>query len=240
MATTKIRSSSITDGQVANADLSATVAVTGGQIADDAITLAKMAAGTDGNLITYDASGDPAHVATGAATNVLTSNGAGAAPTFQAAAGGGKILQVLQATKTDTQTTTTAGFVDVTGLSIAITPAAISSKILVMANVLVIGTVGAAGAFSLIVRDSTEIAIGDTAGSRLRVSAGGYAPDAGDQRHHSTVWLDSPSTTSATTYKVQFTANGTYTAYINRTQTDTDSAGYGRGVSTITVMEIGA
>ena len=156
MATTKIRSSSITDGQVANADLSATVAVTGGQIADDAITLAKMAGGTDGILITYDASGNPAYVATGSATNVLTSNGAGAAPTFQAAAGGGKILQVLQATKTDTQTTTTAGFVDVTGLSIAITPAAISSKILVMANVLVIGTVGAAGAFSLIVRDSTE------------------------------------------------------------------------------------
>jgi hypothetical protein len=89
MATTKIRSSSILDGQVANADLSATVAVTGGQIADDAVTLAKMAGGTDGNLITYDASGDPAYVATGAATNVLTSNGAGAAPTFQAPAAGG-------------------------------------------------------------------------------------------------------------------------------------------------------
>jgi hypothetical protein len=88
MATTKIRSSSITDGQVDNADLSATVAVTGGQIADDAVTLAKMADGTDGNLITYDASGDPAYVATGSATHVLTSNGAGAAPTFQAAAAG--------------------------------------------------------------------------------------------------------------------------------------------------------
>jgi hypothetical protein len=89
MATTKIRSSSIEDGQVSNADLSATIAVTGGQIADDAVTLAKMAGGTDGNLITYDASGDPAYVATGAATNILTSNGAGAAPTFQAAAAGG-------------------------------------------------------------------------------------------------------------------------------------------------------
>jgi hypothetical protein len=48
-----------------------------------------MAAGTAGNLITYDASGNPAAVATGTATHVLTSNGAGAAPTFQAAAGGG-------------------------------------------------------------------------------------------------------------------------------------------------------
>ena len=188
----------------------------------------KSAVITDGSGALSFATGTPS------ASNFLRGDGT------WAAAGGGKILQVLQATKTDTQTTTTAGFVDVTGLSIAITPAATSSKILVMANVLVIGTVGAAGAFSLIVRDSTEIAIGDTAGSRLRVSAGGYAPDSGDQRHHSTVWLDSPSTTSATTYKVQFTANGTYTAYINRTQTDTDSSGYGRGVSTITVMEIGA
>ena len=63
--------------------------VTTGKIGDNAVTLAKMAGGTDGNLITYDASGDPAHVATGSATNVLTSNGAGAAPTFQAPAAGG-------------------------------------------------------------------------------------------------------------------------------------------------------
>ena len=45
--------------------------------------------GTDGELITWDASGDPAAVAVGTATHVLTSNGAGAAPTFQAAGGGG-------------------------------------------------------------------------------------------------------------------------------------------------------
>ena len=63
--------------------------VTAAKIQDNAVTLAKMAGGTDGNLITYDASGDPAYVATGAATNILTSNGAGAAPTFQAAAAGG-------------------------------------------------------------------------------------------------------------------------------------------------------
>ena len=59
------------------------------KLTDDSVTLAKMAGGTDGNLITYDASGDPAYVATGTATHVLTSNGAGAAPTFQAAPAGG-------------------------------------------------------------------------------------------------------------------------------------------------------
>ena len=54
------------------------------KILNDAVTLAKIAAGTDGELITWDASGDPAAVAVGTATHVLTSNGAGAAPTFQA------------------------------------------------------------------------------------------------------------------------------------------------------------
>ena len=62
--------------------------LTAGTVSDNAITLAKMAAGTDGNLISYDTNGDPVAVATGTATHVLTSNGAGAAPTFQAPAGG--------------------------------------------------------------------------------------------------------------------------------------------------------
>jgi len=69
--------------------------VTTAKILDDNVTLAKMASGTDGNLITYDASGDPAYVLTGAATEVLTSNGTGAAPTFQAVSAGG-ITQVQQ------------------------------------------------------------------------------------------------------------------------------------------------
>lgn len=55
-------------------------------LVDDAVTLAKMAAGTAGNLVTYDASGNPAAVATGTAGQRLTSNGAGAAPTFQSEA----------------------------------------------------------------------------------------------------------------------------------------------------------
>ena len=70
----------------------ASTATTATTVSNDAITLAKMASGTDGNLITYDTNGDPAHVATGTATHVLTSNGAGVAPTFQAAAGGGATI----------------------------------------------------------------------------------------------------------------------------------------------------
>jgi len=59
------------------------------EVADDAITLAKMASGTDGNIISYDASGDPVAIATGDDGQVLTSAGAGAPPAFEAAAGGG-------------------------------------------------------------------------------------------------------------------------------------------------------
>ena len=74
-------------------------------IADDQITLAKMAPGTDGNLISYDTSGNPVAVATGNAGQVLTSAGAGAVPTFADAAGGG----------TDWQTVKTTGFTAVAG-----------------------------------------------------------------------------------------------------------------------------
>ena len=53
------------------------------EIQDNAITLAKMASGTDGNIISYDASGNPVAVATGSSGQVLTSAGAGAVPSFQ-------------------------------------------------------------------------------------------------------------------------------------------------------------
>ena len=80
-------------------------------IADNAVTLAKMAAGTDGNLITYDTNGDPAYVATGNATQVLTSNGVGVAPTFQTAAGGGAtIVHVFSNSQTTTYTGTASSF----------------------------------------------------------------------------------------------------------------------------------
>ena len=58
-------------------------------VADNAITLAKMAGGTDGQIITYDASGDPVAVGPGTDGQVLTSTGAGSPPAFEAAAGGG-------------------------------------------------------------------------------------------------------------------------------------------------------
>jgi hypothetical protein len=76
-------------------------------IADDAVTLAKMAGGVDGNIISYDASGDPVAVVTGSSGQVLTSAGAGAPPTFAAAGGGawtliGTVVASNDATLTQT------------------------------------------------------------------------------------------------------------------------------------------
>ena len=61
-------------------------------IDDDAVTLAKQAAGTDGQIITYDASGNPTAVGPGTDGQVLTSTGAGSPPAFEDAAGGGASL----------------------------------------------------------------------------------------------------------------------------------------------------
>jgi hypothetical protein len=57
------------------------------QIDDDAITLAKMASGTDGQILSYDASGNPTAYGPGTDGQVLTSTGAGSPPAFEAAPG---------------------------------------------------------------------------------------------------------------------------------------------------------
>ena len=71
-----------------NAQYGLTGTVQTANVADDAITLAKMASGTDGNVITYDASGNPAVVAVGTSGHFLKSQGAGSVPVFAAAAAG--------------------------------------------------------------------------------------------------------------------------------------------------------
>jgi hypothetical protein len=81
---------------VTNANLTGVVTSTGNAtaIADKALAISKLADGTDGELITWDAAGVISTVPAGTATQVLTSNGAGAAPTFQAASGGGSLTLI--------------------------------------------------------------------------------------------------------------------------------------------------
>jgi hypothetical protein len=150
----------------------------------------------------------------------------------------GKILQVVSTTKTDTFSTSSTSYTDVTGLSVSITPSSASSKIMVFATVNS-GRLGGLPTFQL-VRVSTAIGVGDAAGSRTRASMSNHpgADSTGLQLTTVAVeFLDSPSTTSATTYKIQARTESS-TLYVNRSGTDTDSATYPRVVSSITVMEV--
>jgi len=108
VAGTNISLTEGTDGgnETLTAALTGTIATA--QIADDAVTLAKMAPGTDGNVISYDASGNPVAVATGSAGQVLTSAGAGAPPTF-ADAGGGAWNLISTTTISSDATVTVSG-----------------------------------------------------------------------------------------------------------------------------------
>jgi hypothetical protein len=151
----------------------------------------------------------------------------------------GGILQVLSTSKTDTFTMSSSTFADVTGLSVAITPSSTSNKILVSLSLSGGGTPGVSAMQIKLVRDSTDIALGDTAGSRVRTTIGNTpASDASANPSTSILFLDSPNTTSSTTYKVQVKNNGSGSVWVNRSSADVDNGSYARAVSTITVMEV--
>ena len=179
---------------------------------------------------------------------IFTSSGAGNSAVFEAAAGGGKILQVVSTTKTDTWSeagVASGAFSDiVTGLTVAITPAATSSKILIIVNgVLSAGSGSMKVGFGLF-RDTTQIDLGDADSSRPRLSKG--KTETGDPDYvafFSTNHLDSPSSTSELVYGIKTCSASslTKTLYLNRSVNDTDNAyTNGRSASTITAIEVGA
>jgi len=153
--------------------------------------------------------------------------------------GGGKLLQVVSTTKSDTWSSSLTGqYQDITGFNATITPSSTSSKILV--NFHTNGGNNSLVKFR-IVRGTTAIGIGanTNVGSRTRATTGGHthALDANRAINASMTFLDTPSTTSATTYKIQaFIYAGVH--YVNRTYNDTNANYTGRTISTITLMEI--
>ena len=149
----------------------------------------------------------------------------------------GTILQVVNSIKTDTLASAGANAWNVIGWSVAITPRSTSSKILV--NVSVSGGLNNSNTWLAIVRDSTYLGLGDAAGSRLQCTFGSLYTfgDANIMKTHSFQLLDSPSSTSQLTYKVQVRSLAN-TWYINRGVADADSVDHGRASSTITLMEV--
>ena len=156
----------------------------------------------------------------------------------------GSILQVLQTTKTNTFTTTSTTYVDITGFTVSITPTSATSKILVMYN-MEIGGANATDAnhvYLQLYRDSTAIFTADAAGSRTCATSVVNTPVVGTMYPSNCTYLDSPATTSSITYKVQIkTSSASHTACVNRSGRDTDAAtNDGRAVSSITLMEVAA
>lgn len=157
----------------------------------------------------------------------------------------GSVIQVVQAYKTDAFTgNTSQTYIDITGLSLSITPISTSSKILIFGN-LTISTVNARGGAAILVRGSTVIGQADASSNRARSSGAGtgFTGDgSGDLQiilSTNFCFFDSPGTTSATTYKIQASAFDSIW-YVNRSQSDEDSQDRTRGTSNITVMEIAA
>ena len=154
----------------------------------------------------------------------------------------GGIIQVKSVAKTDTFSSNSTSYTDVTGLSVSITPTRADSKILVMMHVQIGHDSNVAG-FLRLMRDSTAIAVATDAGSSRNVATVAMADDPTDDEINSLsmTFLDSPSTTSSTTYKVQMITEGsgnTGYVHVNRSGEDTDNNQNGRTCSTITVMEV--
>jgi len=156
----------------------------------------------------------------------------------------GSVIQVVSAAKTDTQSIAGVArndFKDVTGLSVSITPLSVNSKILVLGHIN--GVVDDFGAITRIVRDTTNIGIADSAGSRVLGHSSTNFGATGTDISTSSMpinFLDSPNSTSTLTYKVQLGQYnvGSGTLYINRQQDGSDSNARGRVISAITLMEI--
>jgi hypothetical protein len=154
--------------------------------------------------------------------------------------GSGQVpVQVIQVIKTDTFSTTSTSFVDVTGLTVNITPTSSANKILIIAQVN--GSGPDHSGFRL-ARNGSGIYVGDSVGGlRTLASAANFyfGPSNSLNIENATiVYLDSPATTSSTTYNVQAMIASASTFFVNRSSGD-DAANYSfRVPCSITVMEI--
>ena len=162
---------------------------------------------------------------------------------LDAAGNAGIGSNVVQAVKLDTFTTTTAGYVTVTGLSATITPTTDNSKILVVAFVNAAQGSGSGNNLQLrLTGGNASTFIGDADGSRTRAAAGTRSSaniGPGTLLSFTLSYLDNPTTTSPVTYSVEL-GRVSGTAYINRTETDSNASDYPRTASSITVIEVAA
>jgi hypothetical protein len=145
------------------------------------------------------------------------------------------VVQVKQATKLDTFSTTSTTFVDVTGLSVSITPTSASNKVLFVVTIGGMGNTGSYVNILQLLRGSTNILTptGGTDPGAIQLYQGSAGTGDNWCLAQGLTVLDSPATTSATTYKVQARVNNG-TLHINRLPSNSNFT----AVSTVTVMEV--
>ena len=195
---------------------------------------------TNGLVLTPDTSGEISFQSNGTTVAGMNSTGWTGDGSQLTGITTGKVLQVLATNKTDTFSGSMASGaeLDITGLSVTITPSSTSSKILVLTSVY--GHNATEGGISFLIHrnGSTIVPANSGGGYGNGITHGGGlgVTNSAIPATHTYTVLDSPSSTSALTYKIRIfnTTTTTRTMYVNRAASDTRV----RGTSTITVMEI--
>jgi len=201
--------------------------------------IAKTIVDAKGDLIAATAADTVSRIGVGANGTVLTADSAESTGLKWATPAGGKVLQVVHANTSSTTTITSTSFTDI-GLSATITPSSSSSKVLVILNISQCASRNTnviVDVRSQLLRGATVV---PTSGQMVNGISADISTDTGSQQMYGYVGmslLDTPATTSATTYKVQGRLNTTASsaqAVFNGTQQGPTS------VSSITLLEIGA
>lgn len=156
----------------------------------------------------------------------------------------GAVLQVVQAVKTDTWSSSTTSFVDVTGLSVTITPTHANSKFYLatyLGKVSVSGSTWYNTAWRF-TRNGSPIGVGDLAGVRFQSGLNITHYESNYDGNGSMFYLDSPGVLTPVTYTVQTAGHGSGTMLLNYSENDANLAvGYAaRTASNLVVMEIAA
>ena len=157
--------------------------------------------------------------------------------------GGGKVLKTYSIQRTDNFSFTSASFIDVTGITLTVTPASTASKIMVTLNArMSVSAVGYAGWVQML-RDSTVIGSGTGTEGLSANSWASVYPFTDQARHGAWVggtWMDEPSSTSALVYKLQakmYNAAGTGVIGL----AEAESSGYsGNYATSLIITELAA